>query len=333
MSNKRKLNRSGAVLATGALLAAGLVGAFAGPAGADTLEQSNEPPVVSALNATGSATMQPDSDSSEGTYSVTATVSDANTVQDLTTVSLCMYLDGASDTCASPDGTTQALLTWTQATDTFAMNDGAGAYWVDATSTENYSAGNDDMGFTFNFKVSEAARAGNWNAKVIAVDDAAASDSEVDTSNTMAYYANVDTNRAAQDYGSLAAGGTSNKLDISSGTIQANGSTDVFYAAGSFNNPVESVNLTNYQAINSSVAVTPAEGSYALDCQSGATFTQGSSTRVATVATEITSAAFTTGTAEGGASDSTASCRLTNGGGVPTGTYTGTVQVTVGAAS
>ncbi len=325
-----KQRRLMAVLASGALVGGVLVGAVATPASADDYTQTNSAPVISSMVA--GLTMQPDQDASSATYTVSATITDANTLLDLDTVKLCMSLTSAADqSCASPNGTTATLITWTRVGDTWAINDGRGAFWTLAAPVSDYVATDTAAQMQFKFNISEAARQGAWTARIIA-DDGEATDTEDNTSNSVNYYGEVDTNRTGQSYGSIATNASANANDVSHGTIQANGATDIFYAAANFTNG--GVTVPNNYSTSAVVTDPPVSTKYALDCNEGdGVFVPSGAFRINTDPTEIDSNKLTTGTAEGGSSALTASCRLSNGGGVPSLNYSGAVTVTVGATA
>lgn len=189
MSNKRKLNRSGAVLATGALLGASLVAGVTGTASAEEFDPANAAPTVSIDTST--LTMSPDSGVGDNIYTIAATVGDANSLLDLNTVTLCLYKVGAPNagdaSCATQDPQSTAKITWTRSIDEFDVDASSGtesSNWELGTggdaepSTNNasysysaYSASGTSMTMQYRFRVSDVATEGtDWAVRVVAAD-------------------------------------------------------------------------------------------------------------------------------------------------------------------
>lgn len=317
----------------GAFASAALVGGvmvgMAAPASADDYTPGNSTPTVNITAVP--ATMQPAAEGGSATYTVEADVGDADTLLDLNTVTLCLYRTGVGDdTCATTDPQNTAKLVWTRATDTFAMTSGASTFWANDASVSNYVATAVSMSMDFKFKISEATLQGGWTAKVIAADGTATPE-DTDAGITTNYYGNVDTNRATQSFGTIASGGSALKENISDGTLQVNGSTDIFYAVANFTDGTTTA--TNMQATSTDVAVPPTATKFAYDCKDAVTFGESGAFRVAGTATEIDSGVLSGGTAEGGSTATVASCRLSSGGQLPVASYSAAVTVTVAAAA
>ena len=308
-----------------ALLVGGMVALVAPPALADTFTATGTAPTVTALTA--GQVLQPANNGTSATYQINATIGDADTLADLTTVTLCLSLtSAANDECTTTNAQTAVKLAWTQGTNTYALT--GSTLWSNQVFTSNYSAGASSMTMNFKFKIGEAARAGGWTAKVIARDDSTLTTAATDATYSVNYYGAVDTQRASQAFGALAPNGSAVAAGVSNGLLQVNGQTDVFLAVANFAGPSTA---TNYRTVDTSPAAPPAPGSFALDCLEGPSFSEGSAVRIGTTATEVSANQFPSGIAEGGNSTLASSCRLSNGGGLPTGVYTGAVTVSVAA--
>ncbi|MDZ7577108.1 MAG: hypothetical protein U0904_02880 [Candidatus Nanopelagicales bacterium] len=311
-----------------ALIASVLTAVAVTPGQADEFGQGNTAPVVSALTA-GFA-MQPAANGTSDTYQINAEITDANTLLDLDTVTLCLYhTTQGTSTCSSTAARNTMKIVWTQATNAFALTSGASTYWADQTSVSNYVATNTAMVMNFKFKVSEAALQGAWTATVTALDTSAGEDSATNADYSVAYYGAVDTNRVSQDYGTLAKDASATAQNISHGTLQANGASDIYYAVADLTDGTTT--MTNAGGL---VTAAPAVTEFALDCLGGsATYDNTGAVRIGAGATEVHSNILTGGVVEGGNNTNVASCRLTSGGQVPAGPYAGAVTVTVGPES
>ena len=176
------------VLAAVALTATGLSVLSATPASADQVALLNTDPIVSSSSFTMpgvQVAFEPDGAASDEVYQYNVTVADAETLDDLTTVTLCLYHSlnevaaaGEGDnTCAATDPANTVLLTWSQATDAFTIDAGSSTYWALATGTVSNHSGvltDTTAAFEFRFTVSEAIREGTWTANVTATDTSTA---------------------------------------------------------------------------------------------------------------------------------------------------------------
>ena len=311
-------------LGAAAAVAGAAVLSVAGIASGDEFDPGNSAPSVSSPSL--SAAIVPDSGASNSQYSYAVTVGDADTLEDLSTVSVCLYRTSGGDaTCATPDPATDVALTWTRATGVFAVDDGgANDYWANGTapapSAPTLSATSGT--FTFTFTVSEAMREGGWTATVTATDASAASATDATATTAVAWYGAI-TARVSQEFGTVAAGATG-ATGTSTPTVTANGTSTFGLSAGAFGSGGSSFSLASGLPTD-----VPAAGEVALDCTMGATFVEGSATRVGATETIAGTSQTPTGTPEGG-SALASTCRLSHGGGRPIGTYTGTVVNTVG---
>lgn len=325
MSHAIGWRRFGVVASLLALL--GLTLSTAGVASADQFTTTNSAPTVSAPSL--SASISPDAGASETVYSYSITVGDADTLNDLGTVTVCLYQTLVGDpTCATPDPTTDVELTWTQSTDAFTIEDGSvNDYWtlgtgVDASSSTTLTGTSGT--FTFKFTVSEATREGGWTAAVTAVDSSAGSATDSAATTTVNHYSAI-TTRVSQDFGTLGSGLANGVVQTASPTVTANGQTTYSMTAGDFTDGTYTFTL-NAAGLTSEA---PGAGEVTFDCQAASTFTEGSATRVGTTSTQLSANETTTGTPEGGSTVDN-SCRLAHGGQLPVSTYTTTVLHTVG---
>ena len=321
MFNRRKWRRTS--LITIALL--GLTTATAGVAQADQFTQTNTAPTVA--SPVLSATIQPNAGASTAVYSYAVVVGDAETLNDLSTITVCLYLTtGGDSTCASPNPTSDVKLVWTQSTNTFSIvNGSANPYWVLGVSP-NQSTAPALTGvsgtFTFKFKVSEAMREGGWTAAVT-VDDGLATVSNSAATTTVLFYGAV-TTRVSQNFGTVTPGLATGVVSTASPTVTSNGQTTYSMTSGTFVNG--SYNFTLETGLPSAA---PGVGEVSFDCQVASTFTEASATRVLSTSTQISAAQTPTGTPElGSAVDN--SCRLAHGGQRPIGTYSFSVVNAVG---
>ncbi|MDP4015140.1 MAG: hypothetical protein U0990_02930 [Candidatus Nanopelagicales bacterium] len=323
---KRQRLRMWAGLASAALVAGAMTAVAVAPAQADDFDQGNIDPVVSAVTA-GFA-MQPAANGTSATYQIDATITDGNTLLDLNTVTLCLYnTAGGTSDCSSTDSQNTMKMVWTRADDAFVLTSGGSTYWADQTSLSDYTATNTAMDLNFKFKVGEAALQGDWTAKVTALDTSAGTHTVTDATHSVAYYGSVDTNRAGQSYGELAKDGSANAQNISHGTLQVNGATDISYAVANLTDGTTT--MTNMGGL---VTAAPDVTKFALDCLGGsATYDNTGAARIAAGATEVHSNILTGGAVEDGNTTNVASCRLATGGQVPAQTYTGALTVTVAA--
>ncbi len=286
-------------------------------AGADEVTLANSAPTVSSPAL--SPSIQPDAGPSDSEYSYSVTVGDADTLNDLSTVTLCLFHSTDGDgTCASPDPATDVKLVWTQSTNAFTVDDGTGTFWADGTASTSPTLTGTSGTFTFTFVVSEVTREGTWNATVTAADGTATA---IDSTLTTAvnHYAAI-TTRGQQDFGTLAADTASMVTD--SPTVTSNGTTAYSMTSGDFTDGTYSFTLQTAGTPETDIDRAAGEVSY--DCSQGATFDGVSATRVGSTTTQIGATITASGTVEGGSTVAN-TCRLLHGGGKPVSTYSFTV--------
>lgn len=287
-------------------------------AAAESVTPANSAPTVSGPSL--SATIQPDAGASDNEYSYAVTVGDADTLNDLSSVTLCLSHSAGDATCASPDPATDVKLVWTQSTNAFTVDDGTGTFWANGTTATPSAptlTGTSGI-FTFTFVVSEATREGTWTATVTAADGTATATNSTPTA-AVNHYAAI-TTRTQQDFGTLAADTAATVTD--SPTVTSNGTTAYSMTSGDFTDGTYSFTLKGAGAPSTDIDRAAGEISY--DCNQGATFAGASATRVGAVSTQIGAVITSTGTIEGGATVAN-SCRLLHGGGKPISTYSFTV--------
>lgn len=332
-NSKRWRTRIAAQAAGGLLVAGGLTAIVAMPAQADTTTGGGTAPVVSGTTATFSIT--PDQDGSDAPLEFAATVGDVNSMENLTTVTLCLGLTGGGDTsCAAPDGRVSVKMTWTQSDNSFAVDDGAGTLAADAASISGYSIDAISQNMTFKLTFGEALREGSWESTVTALDDDGLSHSVNDTDgNTVNWYANVDTQRSAVTWGAIAAGDASTQTGQFA-TIVTNGTSAINYSMadltdGSFT----ATNAGGADGTGSASGAAPGNDAFALDCDDdGGAFSANGALRIGTGATLCEDNVTTSGTAEGGDTTVTQSLKLfvgTEWKRDASPLYTGAVAVTV----
>lgn len=317
-----------------ALTTASLAGGFGtAPAGAEQFAPGNTAPTLAspAFTMPGVQTaFEPDAAASDEIYTYAVTVGDAETLNDLNTVSVCLHHslkeDGTTtgegdSTCGTINPQNTVKLTWTRSTSAFSISAGTSTFWALGTAA-NVSVAPSDLTLTsgvvtFKFTVSEAMREGTWKAATTATDISAASASDSTQTKLVTAYSAI-TARVQQNFGTLAAGGTGATASASP-TVTSNGATTVSLTGGNFVNGSYSFTLKT-DGLTSTV---PAAGQVTYDCMTGGTFTEASSTRVGSTATSL-GTATSTGTAENGSTVSN-TCRLKHGGQRPVGTYSFTV--------
>lgn len=284
---------------------------------ADTFTPQNSNPTVSTPSL--SASISPDAGQSASQYTYSVTVGDADTLNDLDTVTLCLYHTTAGDaTCATPDPATDVKLVWTQSTNAFTIDDGSvNTYWALGTSPAPSAPTLTGVSgiFSFTFFVSEAMRKGGWTAKVTAADGNAGSTDAVDSTPTTTVngYAAI-TTRVSQSFGTIASGGSATAT--ASPTVTSNGQTTFSLTAGNFSNGSYSFSLKTATGA-------PGAGEVAFDCNIGV-FDALAAVRIGSTATAVSTAQTASGTAEGGAAVSNG-CRLMHGGQRPIAEYAFTV--------
>lgn len=309
------------------------------PARADQFAPANSTPTVSspAFTMPGAQTVfEPDAGASDEVYAYGVTVGDADTLNDLDTVVVCLYHslleDGTTagegdNTCTTIDPKNTVKLTWTRSTNAFAVSAGASTYWALGTGADASSAPADltltSGSLSFKFKVSEAMREGTWTAKVTATDASAATAVDSAVTKAVAAYSSI-TARTQKDFGAALAANTGAEA-TDSPTVISNGKTTISLTSGDFTDGTYSFALKT----DGATSVAPAAGQVTYDCIAGATFTEASATRIAASATSLSASSGTsTGTAEGGSAVSN-TCRLKHGGQRPVSTYSFTVVNTV----
>lgn len=286
-------------------------------AGADEVTLANSAPTVSSPAL--SASIQPDAGASDTEYSYAITVGDADTLNDLSTVTLCLFHATDGDgTCASPDPATDVKIVWTQSTGAFTVDDGTGTFWANGIASSSPTLTGTSGTFTFTFVVSEVTREGAWNATVTA-DDGTAVATDSTSTTAVNHYAAI-TTRGQQSFGTLAADTASTVTD--SPTVTSNGTTAYSMTSGDFTDGTYSFTLQAAGAPSTDLDRAAGEVSY--DCNQGGVFDGASATRVGSTATQIGATITNTGTVEGGTTAAN-TCRLLHGGGKPVSTYAFTV--------
>jgi hypothetical protein len=324
MSRQPRWRRAAVTTSLVALL--GLTLSAVGVAQADEFQPANSAPTVSTPSL--SASIQPDAGASDTVYSYSVVVGDADTLNDLSTVVVCLYHTTAGDaTCATPDPATDVKLTWTQSSDAFTIDDGsANSYWAlgsgaDASSSPTLTGTSGT--FTYKFTVSEATREGGWTAKVTA-DDGAATATDSTATTTVQHYSAI-TTRVSQDFGTVSSGLANGAASSASPTVTSNGQTTYSLTSGNFSDGTYTFTLKTTGLVSEG----PAAGELTFDCHVGSTFAEASATRIGSTSTQISAAETPSGTPEGGSTVSNA-CRLAHGGQRPVSTYSFTVVNAVG---
>lgn len=293
-------------------------------ASADEFVTGNSAPTVSSPSLP--ASISPDAGASDTVYSYSITVGDADTLNDLDTVTVCLYHTVVGDaTCATPDPTTDVMLTWTQSTDAFSIEAGSlNDYWalgtgIDASASPTLTGISGT--FTFKFTVSEATREGGWTAAVVATDSSAASASDSTATTTVNHYSAI-TTRISQDFGTVGSGLANGVDREGSPTVTANGQTTFSMTASDFTDGTYTFTLKTTGLI----AEGPGAGEVTFDCQVAP---EPSAIRVGSTSSQLSADQTTTGTPEGG-STVTNSCHLAHGGERPVSTYSATVVNAIG---
>lgn len=322
MSIPTRWRRSAVTLSMMALM--GLTLSATGAAHADEFTTGNTAPTVTTQGL--SPTIQPDTGASEAVYEYSVLVGDAESLNDLNTVTVCLYLTtGGDSTCATPDPTTDVSMTWTQSTNAFTIANGSGTYWAlgtDPISTSPTLTGVSGT-FTFTFTVSEAMREGSWTAAVTATDKSAATATGSAATTTVNHYSSI-TTRTALDFGIVTAGLTGSTL-TSSPTVTSNGQTTYNASATNFTAGAYTFTLKT----DGATSVAPAAGQVTFDCQVASSFTEASAKRVGLTSTLLDATQTSTGTPESGSAVAH-TCRLAHGGERPVGAYSGTIVTAIG---
>lgn len=337
--NTNPRGRTGVALITTMLAALAIVALPVTPAHADEFTPSNSTPTVSSPAFTmpdAQTAFEPDAGASDEVYAYGVTVGDADTLNDLDTVVVCLYHslheDGSTagegdDTCTTIDPKNTVKLTWTRSTEAFAISAGASTYWALGSGADASSAPADlaatSGSLSFKFTVSEAMREGTWTAKVTATDTSAAAATDSTVTDTVSAYSSI-TARTQKDFGAALAANTG-ATATDSPTVISNGKTTISLTSGDFSDGTYSFTLKT----DGLTSAGPAAGEVTYDCMAGGTFTEADAIRIAASATSLgTSSGTSTGTAEGGSAVDNA-CRLQHGGQRPVSTYSFTVVNTV----
>jgi len=316
-------------LVAGAAVAATIGTAFvAGPVGADEFTPQNNPPTLTdpAFTMPGGQTeFEPDGGASDEVYAYSVTVTDADSLNDVEKVEICLHHslneDGVSAgdgdaACGTTDPRHSVLFTWDRATDTFTLDAGGSTLWALGTGADVSTSPGDLEAtsgvLTFRFTVSEAMREGTWTAAGTATDMSSATGMNDEATATVAPYSSI-TTRVQQDFGIVAANVGVTATDAP--TVVSNGTTELSLTAGDFTSGTYTFALESAGATSTG----PGAGKVTFDCVTGNAFDEAGATRVGSSATSL-GTATATGTAEGGAAVEN-TCRLTHGGGRPVDTY------------
>lgn len=353
MSMNRKKTKS--VIARSSVLAltAGGMAVFAAsPSQAEEFDPTNIAPTVTSV--TDTLAMSPDQAIGDAVYTIAATVGDANSLQDLNTVTVCLYnqAQGVS-TCgdADHDARDTVLMTWTRSTDTFTIDATTGgadaSNWnlghttsADDSEASNVAANysysaftgtNTSMNMLFTFRTSEVAKEGtNWGVLVTA-DDGDTTGTASDTAGyTVAHYARVATQRSAVDWNTVVAETKTASSNVNAGTFIANGGTDLQMSVTTYTDGT----TTLANAGGSPDDALTADRQFALDVDLDDTYNAGANDfRLSSSLTDIETAVLTAGTTEAGDNSTLHGFQFQHGGAVPrSGTpYTATVLVGVTA--
>ena len=322
----RKTKKTVAVL--GLLLLANL--GIAPMANADTFTPQNDAPVVDITS--NPTSMMPANPRSTQDYSVKATIGSQGTVANLKTVTMCWYLyDEASEDCinAATNPKHEFMMTWTEATKSFAVT--GNNNYRDAGSKTNYGDGTGlSLEIEFIFKISNAMlHSGDWALRVVAIDDQDQSSIDsLDLNNdydryllTVDYFGAVTTQRAAQDFGSLAFNGLQTISGIKTGDFIANGSSFLGIEATDFK--------------YGSSGTVELSGTYPLPGEASLICSQGSLGGVYVNPTNsyLDFGLFSEGTGESAVTNLTHECTLKFGGGADVANvqYSNTVTITIGS--
>jgi len=170
-------------------------------------------------------------------YNVKVDVSDSNTLDDLTTVTVTIFYDadGTYDAGDVPDAgnvKTAAILTWTNATpDTWEIDavSGAGSWSIVSGSCVTPDLGNSTGTFEFHFipgaVATETDATSRWHIYAEAADSAGTGDNHQDN-RTMNWYGAVTVNTATVDWGSVSPG-----MDFAEGDPSEEAGISVTYIA------------------------------------------------------------------------------------------------------
>lgn len=313
-----------------------------------------------------------------GVYTINLTVSDVDRLADLSTVTICLYRTHEGDpTCSDtagahtqdPKNTVQ--MGWRRSDETFWIDatPGTGAsnapdesWWALGSGSDSAARGENNtaassnstpahsfaqfnptaaaMNLRFTFRVSEAAREGAWAVRATATDIDNGSDTLNDsTGYSMGWYGAIEAQRSPFDFGEIEAAGFADANDISAGTIQANGGSDVSYSIvdGQFRQGDQTI-----ASSGGTPGTAPESQHVAYDCYADSSFGLGSGpdtsgTRIGEAEREVERGQFVAnapnsaieeeGTTELPDNRSKQSCRLYVGPDTAKGRYEGTVAV------
>jgi len=206
----------------------------------------NSDPTVDAValyesdNTTTATAMSPQTE-----YAVKVTVTDANTLDDLSTVTVTIFydLDGTYDVADVPtagDVQTAAILTCTvDATPTWGIDAGGGSWSIETASCTQPTLTNSTGDFWFHFKpgkvATETAGTDKWHIYAEADDGGGTPGDNYQDSSTMSWYGEIIVNTGSVAWGTVAPGSdfSANSFTDISLTYIANGAYDEQVAAGS----------------------------------------------------------------------------------------------------
>lgn len=335
-----KLKKPWKPLASLSIAVLAVVG-FAPVAMADTFTPMAEPPTVTINSTPGGALtkMLPGDPYSLASYEVDATVTSQGTVGNLSTVTMCWYVESGSSDCTGTDPRYEFKMTWTQSDEIFSVN-GTNEY-QNATSSIVGASTDLSVELKFKFNVSSAMFASNaWKVHVVALDRALTPQSS-ETSDPVAgpdyksnlivdYFGAVTAPRLAQSFGEIAAGTSSDVPNATTGEFKANGASDISMSASTFTDDY-SHTLGFFTGAYDGVSIKPGVGEVYFACSPGATVI--AATALSTSPVSVDANKFALGTTETADSSLKHSCRLAYGGGATQANtaYSSTVVVAIGA--
>ena len=207
----RRLRRIG-VVASGAMIVAACFAAVAPSAQADdTFTPVNLPSVPTVAIQSVPSPLQPAYPRSTTTYTVTATVSNADGFSAIDNVQMCWYLDGGVCDPTGSDPRSSFFMNYNVATDSFSVA-GTNNYLNVSSSTTTLSSTSRDVNFSF--KISDAMLASEtWDVEVRAynkdIDGNDQYGSDLATNKTVNYFGYATTGRTGVAFGSILEGSAS----------------------------------------------------------------------------------------------------------------------------